>query len=105
MSAKENYILLPTDEYLIPRTGMIVIVNQFWMMTNNNQILYYTTNKGVEAHPQTNANKRVCESLRKRISYPFEVKIAQIPVVYEMDRSNISYWKNMYAKYNAEVLL
>lgn len=97
----EHLILLPKSEYVIPATGKTVIANQYWLVTENDEIIYYTTNDGIYVTAHTNKDKRVCEVILENYTYPMKVSIKQIPMVFETSRDNFSYWKKAYQNFNA----
>lgn len=91
----ERIIRVRLADYLTPRTGQ-VIVDHWWIVDENDALLYYTANCGASVSPQCNRDRKVCERLMASLGYPFKVRVRLIPLAFDHDHEDSAYWKARY---------
>lgn len=77
MPKDADFLKMPVVELTSPREGSIVYLNRWWVITENDEVLFYTARGSFS--PQCNGNKTVAERVLKL--YP-NAHIEQIPVAY-----------------------
>lgn len=80
---KNNYEYFTIEEASTPKSGHIVVIDGYWMLTEDNKIAIY---KGIG--PQYNPTLKMVESLCERMGYK---SVIQVPIVYAFHNCN---WYN-----------
>lgn len=81
---RAKYLKVPIGDLIVPKNGhFTVMVDQWWSVTDDNCILFYSRRKpqGYSA-PQCNSNESIARSLNGANHYPWPTQVEQIPVVY-----------------------
>lgn len=101
----EELILIPLKECLPGSShpkGLTAAHNdEFWLVTDNDEIMFYTRDKGNNIYPQSNVNRLVYEKILEKIEYPLNVRIVHIPLLFRRKSNERRYWRNMYETNNA----
>lgn len=77
MIKKSDFFLMPKDELTSPCEGSVVFLDRWWIVTENNEVMFYT--KLGAFSPQCNRDKNVAEYMLRH--YP-GMMVEHIPVAY-----------------------
>jgi len=80
----EHFQQVPIAELTAPKSGIFhVRVNEFWAVTDDNCLLFYTGRGKKRRHytsPQCNSNEDIARKVSE--SYDFPVTVKQLAIVY-----------------------
>lgn len=89
-----NYIRIAREDYETAKTGRIVYIDHYWVVTENGELVFWTLNCGRTVQPQCHIDKCTIGSLTDKIRFPFPFTIKKIPIAYFNHFSeNTSYWR------------
>ena len=73
----DKFVKLPIQEATVPKDGYVCLANRYWIVTENNELLFYIGNSRKKHYcsPQCNYNesitKRLCKDGTKVLFIPF----------------------------------
>jgi ribosomal protein L17 len=69
-----NWILVPVDDLIQPKDCHICMVNRWWVVNDDNEVLFYKTYN----HPQCNTNEAIARNIAKTTYVKF-IEMAYVP--------------------------
>lgn len=97
---KEHLILVPESEWKKAATGKKVVAGNWWIVTPDNELVYFTSDKGGSVAPQCNADENVARTVFGELNFPIDVELKKIELAYAAPRD--SRWRRYYANWRAD---
>jgi hypothetical protein len=77
--ADGDYIRAPLQDITTPKEGRVCLLNRFWLVTGDGEVLFYRTYEA----PQCHANEEAVKQLNAQLlAGPANWRVEKIPVAY-----------------------